>query len=168
MSLVERIVSYVPGYRGYKQKELRRESDRLIRMKVSALIREGKENFENFSISNLETISKDKDLRMSYDNIRFMFDKVWQKIDKAEVGYSGFFDIIKIREEELDQITKYDLSLIDSAEKIKNETKELNNKILDANSIKGEMRKIISLLEDLEEKIDERNKFIHGIGEKNA
>jgi hypothetical protein len=168
MSLVERIVSYVPGYRGYKQKELRRESDRLIRMKVSALIREGKENFESFSISNLETISKDKDLRMSYDNIRFMFDKVWQKIDKAEVGYSGFFDIIKIREEELDQITKYDLSLIDSAEKIKNETKELNNKILDANSIKGEMRKIISLLQDLEEKIDERNKFIHGIGEKNA
>jgi hypothetical protein len=168
MSLVERIVSYVPGYRGYKQKELRRESDRLIRMKVSALIREGKENFESFSLSNLETISKDKDLRMLYDNIRFMFDKVWQKIDKAEAGYSGFFDIIKIREEELDQITKYDLSLIDSAEKIKNETKELNNKILDANSIKGEMRKIISLLEDLEEKIDERNKFIHGIGEKDA
>ncbi|MEM1673716.1 MAG: hypothetical protein QXN24_03585 [Candidatus Bathyarchaeia archaeon] len=33
-SLLERIVGYIPGYRGYKEKELRRESDRLVRMDV--------------------------------------------------------------------------------------------------------------------------------------
>ena len=29
--LVEKIVSYIPGYHGYKEKELRRETDKLVR-----------------------------------------------------------------------------------------------------------------------------------------
>ncbi len=33
-SLLERIMGYVPGYHGYKEKELRRESDRLVRMEA--------------------------------------------------------------------------------------------------------------------------------------
>ena len=28
--LLEKIMSYIPGYRGYKEKELRRESDRPV------------------------------------------------------------------------------------------------------------------------------------------
>ncbi len=31
MNLPERIAAFVPGFRGYKEKEIRRESDRLIR-----------------------------------------------------------------------------------------------------------------------------------------
>lgn len=32
--ILERIMGYIPGYRGYKEKELRRESDRLVRMEA--------------------------------------------------------------------------------------------------------------------------------------
>jgi len=31
MRLSERIAAFIPGFRGYKEKELRRESDKLIR-----------------------------------------------------------------------------------------------------------------------------------------
>ena len=31
MRLSERIAAFIPGFRGYKEKEIRRESDRLIR-----------------------------------------------------------------------------------------------------------------------------------------
>jgi len=31
MRLSERIAAFVPGFRGYKEKEMRRESDRLVR-----------------------------------------------------------------------------------------------------------------------------------------
>ena len=31
MRLSERIAAFIPGFRGYKEKEIRRESDRLVR-----------------------------------------------------------------------------------------------------------------------------------------
>lgn len=41
MRLSERIAAFIPGFRGYKEKELRRESDKLIRnhlnLKLSAI-----------------------------------------------------------------------------------------------------------------------------------
>jgi hypothetical protein len=42
MTLMEKILSYVPGYRGYKEGEIRRESDRLIRMESANKLREAK------------------------------------------------------------------------------------------------------------------------------
>lgn len=41
--LLERIISKVPGYRGYKEKELRRESDRLDRMEAAGRLKASKE-----------------------------------------------------------------------------------------------------------------------------
>jgi hypothetical protein len=41
-TLTEKIIGYIPGYRGYKEKELRRESDRLVRMDVVNRLKDAK------------------------------------------------------------------------------------------------------------------------------
>jgi len=168
MSLIEKIAAYIPGYRGYKLKEVRRETDRVIRSKIANLIRSSKEDFENFCFNNLKEISKDSELRALYDNIRFMYDKTWQKIDKAEAGYSGLFDLVKVREDKLDEVIKYDSQLIDVAQNLKKETSELNLKAFKAEEIKSEMNRILNLLRDLEDKIDSRTNILHELGEMNA
>lgn len=43
MELMERILSYIPGYRGYKEKELHRESDRPVRMEAVNRLRAAKD-----------------------------------------------------------------------------------------------------------------------------
>ncbi|MEM4694009.1 MAG: hypothetical protein QW655_05840, partial [Nitrososphaerota archaeon] len=43
MTLTEKILSYIPGYRGYKEKEIRRESDRLVRMEATNRLKEVKD-----------------------------------------------------------------------------------------------------------------------------
>ncbi|MGB9842126.1 MAG: hypothetical protein ACPLKZ_05305, partial [Candidatus Bathyarchaeales archaeon] len=44
-TLLEKIMSYIPGYSGYKEKELRRESDRLVRMEVVNRLKAAKMDF---------------------------------------------------------------------------------------------------------------------------
>jgi hypothetical protein len=39
-------MGYIPGYRGYKEKELRRESDRLVRMEVVNRLKAAKTGFQ--------------------------------------------------------------------------------------------------------------------------
>ena len=43
MGLMEKIMRYIPGYRGYKEKEIRRESDRLIRMESALRLQKAKD-----------------------------------------------------------------------------------------------------------------------------
>ena len=38
LSLTERIALYIPGYRGYREKNLRREQDRAVRAELSRAI----------------------------------------------------------------------------------------------------------------------------------
>jgi len=40
-------------------------------------------------------------------------DRISEKINHASYGYSGFFDIVKIKEEHLDRMIAYDNQLID-------------------------------------------------------
>ncbi|SRR5579885_3926 len=168
MSLIEKIASYIPGYRGYKLKEVRRESDRLIRSTITNLLRSSKEDFENFGYNNLKELSKDQQLRSLYDNVRFMYDKVWQKIDKAEAGYSGLFDLVKVREDKLDDVIKYDSQLIEATQALRKETTDLSSKSLKAEELKSAMDRILNLLRDLESKIDARTNILHELGEINA
>jgi len=49
MRLSERIAAALPGFRGYKEKELRRESDTLIRNHLTLKLSTGKDNVRSIS-----------------------------------------------------------------------------------------------------------------------
>jgi hypothetical protein len=47
MRLSERIEAFLPGFRGYKEKELRRESDKLLRNHIYMKLTHAKDNYEH-------------------------------------------------------------------------------------------------------------------------
>lgn len=119
MGLLERIISYVPGYRGYKEKELRRESDRLVRLEIVNRLRMAKDIIRR-SLANpimVQKVSSEDAWR--FDMLMSRLDRVIQRIDRAVAGYSGMFDAAKVREDKLDMVIQHDLSLIEKAEAVK-------------------------------------------------
>ena len=84
MRLTERILAELPGFRGYKEKELRRESDRLIRNHIYERLtiarRDLKETFQKLSDNKMQEVLTDMD--------RFImrFDRVAEKINHASYG----------------------------------------------------------------------------------
>ena len=113
---IKKILSKLPGFRGYMEREDRRNADKLLRESIA-------DRFENQwrrvsslqkeAISNGE-IEKIDDLESSAIKIRQFIDR----IKNASYGYAGFFDVIKVNTEELNAIYQYDLQMLELDDEI--------------------------------------------------
>jgi hypothetical protein len=110
--LLERVASYIPGYHGYKEKELRRESDRLVRQQAAAHLKRASDAFKR-SLSAGANLPDAK--RMVADRVVARLDLLKERVSRAVGGYAGFFDAVKVREDRLDRIVTADLELVSSA-----------------------------------------------------
>jgi len=108
--IFKKIFSKIPGFSGYIERQNRRASDKLLRESVA--------NHFELLWQRISTIQKDL---ISAGSIEYVDDmessaiKLRQFIDRvrtASYGYSGFFDAIKINEDELAQVYQYDYTLL--------------------------------------------------------
>jgi len=163
MRLSERILAALPGFRGYKEKELRRESDRLIRNHLYQRLMEArndlKETFQTLSDNRLHEVLTDMD--------RFImrFDRVSEKINHASYGYAGFFNIVKIEEEKLDKMIEFDTGLLDEVENIVEEADAFKKEVAKQRfeKVRDHINNLSDMLEALETTFEERHEVIEGV-----
>jgi len=163
MRLSERILAELPGFRGYKEKELRRESDKLIRnhlyLRLTEARKDLKEIFQKLSDSRLHEVLTDMD--------RFImrFDRVSEKINHASYGYAGFFNIVKVEEEKLDKMIEFDTGLIDDVDKIVEETTAFKKEVMKQKfeKVREHIQNLSDMLEELEETFSGREEVIMGV-----
>ncbi|MCD6563185.1 MAG: hypothetical protein J7K23_04615 [Thermoproteales archaeon] len=117
LGILEKIELLIPGFRGYKQKELIREDDALVRRKVAGLLDESRQNLEQFL---LYIKRKDIDLALRLDDLRLELMKASQMIRHAPYGYASLYSRVRIKENELQQILQHDYQLITQAEEVYN------------------------------------------------
>lgn len=164
-SLFERILSELPGFRGYKEKELRRESDKLIRNRTYSELEKAradlKDVFQKLSTYNVHEALTDM------DHLLMRFDRVAEKINHASYGYAGFFNILKIQEEKLDKMIVFDVGLITQVKEIVDESESLKKEAVKGvfEHAKERLQKLEELLESLEETFDKREEIILGVEE---
>ena len=162
--LLERIMGYVPGYRGYKEKELRRESDRLVRTDAVNRLKVAKtavrRTFANPAV--VQNLSSEDSYR--FDALTSRLDRVTQRIDRAVAGYAGMFDAVKVKEDKLDTVIQHDLSLIEKSAVIKTDSENVAKMQPDNPEWGTAMDNLISKVEELDALIDERTEILRGLG----
>jgi hypothetical protein len=161
--LLEKVVSYVPGYRGYKEKELRRESDRLIRMEAVGRLRAAKDIMRR-GLTNpvmVQRISGEDAWR--FDTLISQLDRVTQRIDRAVAGYAGIFDTVKVREGKLDTVIQHDLSLIEMAEAIRTNAESLARLEPGKDEWRKAIDDLISRVRELDMLVDRRVEILRGL-----
>ena len=163
MNLPERIAAFVPGFRGYKEKEIRRESDRLIRNHLYLKLQ-----VEKTDLRDLEQKLADRryfDVLTDMDRLVAKMDRVVEKINHASYGYSGFFDAVKVKEGNLDSMIAFDNKLLDGINAL---TAEIDAFKADLSSgatsnLKTHVQNVTDKLESLENTFDQRNEVIMGV-----
>jgi len=160
--LLEKIMGYVPGYHGYKEKELRRESDRLVRMDVVNRLKDAKTVFRR-RFADPVAVQKLGDGSYKFDALTYRLDRVTQRIDRAVAGYAGMFDAIKVKEDKLDSVIQHDLSLIEKAESIKEDVEKVASIEPGTDDWKTAMDAVISKVQDLDKLVDERANLLRGL-----
>jgi hypothetical protein len=163
MRLSERIAAAIPGFRGYKEKELRRESDRLIRnhlsLKLSATKDDLKQIFQKISDRRYFDVLTDMDRLVA------KIDRITAKVDHASYGYTGFFNAIKVNEENLDRMIDFDNQLIENVDALNGEVNLFKAELVsgDTKNIKNRILTITDKVEGLESAFDKRQEVILGV-----
>lgn len=116
-SPLERIVSKIPGFRGYREKEHRRDADKLLRLSVAQRV---DEQWRRLTEIQRRLVSAGEfgyldDLEGIAIRLRTFSDQV----RTASYGYAGLFDAVKVQDEELDRLYAYDSSLLDLTDEIR-------------------------------------------------
>jgi len=163
-SLLERIMGYIPGYRGYKEKELRRESDRLVRMEVVNRLKAAKTTFRRTFANPMLVQKLSSEDAFRFDTLNARLDRVTQRIDRAVAGYAGMFDAIKVKEDKLDTVIQHDLSLIEKAEALKVDVEKAVKIEPGNDEWKTAMDDLISKVEELDGLVDKRSEILRGLG----
>ncbi|MCL1905038.1 MAG: hypothetical protein FWG19_02815 [Methanomassiliicoccaceae archaeon] len=151
-SLFERIAMYIPFYRGYRARNLRRDVDREVRQAVSKLVKATKMEMENLHREVMET--GDIAAGRKVERIRNKVDMYNTKIAHAANGYSGVWATVKKMEQELDAVVEFDAKVLESADELRKATETLRNSIGEdiATQIKDLERMVDSLIETYEQR----------------
>jgi hypothetical protein len=162
-SILEKIMGYVPGYHGYKEKELRRESDRLVRTEAVNRLKAAKTSIRRaFANPTLvQKLSQDDTYKLNAFNSRL--DRVTQRIDRAVAGYAGMFDAVKVKEDKLDTVIQHDVSLIEKAEAIRAGSEQIAKMQPGDDEWGTAMDTLISKVEEYDSLIDKRSEILRGL-----
>ena len=163
MRLSERIAAALPGFRGYKEKELRRESDKLIRNNLTLKLSKGKDNVR--SIAQKIADKRYLDVLPDIDRLTAKMDRITEKVNHASYGYAGFYNIVKIKEDNLDKMITFDNQLLDEVNALTASIEELKAQLLSNNfsNLKDKIQAVADKFELLEDTFDKREEVIMGV-----
>ena len=113
-NFLEKIADVLPGLAGYRAKESRRDTDRRLREYIASQIDQLRLKVEE--IKRSATDEGDLDMLDDLGRLDGRMQRTADALKFADYGYSGFFDQVKVREEELDRIYAYDEAILGDLE----------------------------------------------------
>ena len=117
---LEKLASAIPGFKGYRERELRRDADRQQREHLAARLEANKKALNE--LADQATRGGALDAINDIEAARKRLDRVAARVRYAERGYSGFFDAVKVDETVLARIYQFDVSLLEGVEAVRTAT----------------------------------------------
>jgi hypothetical protein len=159
VALYEKLMAIFPGYKGYKEKELIRETDKLVRQRLYLMLKEI-EGFLRGLYSRAGLIQlTPSDLNMM-DSAIYRVDSVAEKILHSPSGYKPLFNVVKVDEGKLGRLLEFDLSLGESVAALLNEVKDKSGKVSTIDDIRGLFQRVLAEIEKIEELVNTRENYI--------
>lgn len=127
MGGIENLARMIPGYKGYKEKELRREADKLLRLEVAGKLNDQRKRLSELQVQlvNQAQIQYVDDLDRAAAKLQLLIDR----IKTASYGYAGLFDAVKVKEEQLDALYAFDREMLGSVDEIAGEVDHVSSAV---------------------------------------
>ncbi|ASJ03283.1 hypothetical protein A3L09_08460 [Thermococcus profundus] len=158
-SVWEKLELLIPGFHGYKKKELLREDDRLVRAKVAEMLagarRELERALQRCAMVNCSQLT-------SIDSLRKRLVMLEGKVKHAEAGYAGYFDRVKVKEKEIEKLIEHDTKMIELAEGIKELAGSISSAVADPARLGAAVLELDDRLVQFEGTFDERAAILRG------
>lgn len=160
---LESLALKIPGYKGYKEKEMRREADALLRQHLAAKLGAGLSQAEGLTKQMLTGpgLSQLTELNSGNTRLQTLIDKV----KTASQGYSGFFDTIKVKEDELDKLYEFDNQVLAGVDDLTAALEAIQAALDggDASALAPVVRRYGKIVSDLSASFDTRRDVLTGL-----
>jgi hypothetical protein len=158
----KKLVSKIPGFGGYVERQNRRDADKLLRDTVA---RRFDEQWKRASQLQVDMVSNGMiqyvdDMEKASLQLRTFIDK----ISTAPRGYSGLFDAVKINEKELEAIYQYDAAFFDLAEQVGRALDNVEASMGDEAALPAAIRNVTSIARMAVETYNRRTEVVTGNG----
>ena len=155
LNIVEKLLNTIPGFKGYYDRETRRDSDHVQRQYIADKMRNLKGDMQKV----IRVVAREKrlDVLTEYDEVLRGMDKFINEVTYANRGYSGFFDLVKIEEAELEAIYQFDIQIVERVEEFTRKFDLLSNDPLNINQV----RLFRNSLDQIESVFRDRNAILN-------
>jgi len=99
------------------------------------------------------------------DRLVAKMDRVMEKINHASYGYTGLFDAVKVKEENLDHMIAFDNQLVEGINALTAEIDAFKSELTagETKNLKTHIQTVTDKLESLEDTFDKRTEVILGV-----
>ena len=116
MGKLEALMAKIPGIAGYQQKEKRRDADKLLRLHIARLLEEQMSRLSE--VQYKLTMQGRLDATLLLERATTKLQLLIDRLKMASYGYSGFFDAVKVDEDALDKLYRFDEQMLDSVDEL--------------------------------------------------
>jgi hypothetical protein len=153
-NVLEKLANAIPGFSGYREKELRRDADRIQREYLASRLDGGKKALD--AASNAASRTGALEAINDIETARKRLDKVANRIRYADRGYAGFFAAVKVDEALLARVYQFDLDLLGGVD-------AALGAAADAATRPDGVRDMIASLDALDQRLADREAILSGI-----
>jgi len=158
---LESLIGKVPGYKGYKEKEMRREADSLLR---GALVRDF--TLQLNRLAPMQSTLLDQggiELMDDIGAVKTSLQTLIDRIKNAAQGYAGFFDAVRVKEDELDRLEQFDAQLVDEVSRVSAAFDFLDKAIQENGNVKAAIASARSIVQEVNDLFSKRSSVITGL-----
>ncbi len=155
---LEKLVGQIPGYKGYKEKEMRRESDKLLRDMIVTQMGMQRQRMDDLqrqliSAGRFEYLDE-------IGNATTKLQTFISRVQFATYGYAGLFDAVRVREAELDRMYDFDQQLLGYAERLATALNNLETSITSGEGLADALRLVTAICAEANRTFDAREQVI--------
>jgi hypothetical protein len=158
----KKLLSHVPGFAGYIERQNRRDADKLLRDTVA---RRFEEHWKRTSRLQVDLVSGGQisvagDMEKAALQVRTFIDR----IKTAPRGYAGLFDAVKINEKELEALYQFDLAFFDLSDQLGRALDTVESNLQDEAGLPAAIRNLVQICRSAVETYDRRTEAFTGGG----
>lgn len=160
-SFLERIKRIIPGYDGYVNRDNSRELDIQLRNTLAKELDSNKTKLKN-AVLNLSKRGKLFETD-GIDRIEKRLDASSAKFRSAARGFSGAFDVVKVKEEKLNQLYEFDSSMLEKVNEIGAACSEIEANSAAGVDVNPSLEKLGAQLDAVLKQFDDRENILRNL-----
>jgi hypothetical protein len=158
-NILEKIVNFIPGFKGYMDRNARRDADKMLRETVSAKVEQQWSRIAELQRQLISQggIEQVDDFEAAAIKMRTLTDR----IRTAPYGYAGFFDAVKVDEAALAKLYTFDVTMLDRAAQLSAAVDNVASS-MGSDGLPAAIRNVATLAQDGLDAFQQRSQVILG------